>query len=212
MKILFVSDLHLGDGSGADDFGNNDDRFLKWLENLAPNEVYFVGDTADMWQFGMKKIRKKHPKIVSFMESKLVSKVIGNHDYELLGPNDIIITAGNKKILVVHGHQGDKNMGNPLVRGIVWFLAIPERLGLKNIDNPEKLWFTRKQYLKCIMTTEAYAKKRLKKFDIVICGHSHQQEVKTYEDGKVYANCGTCMGGHFQGILFETEDGTIRMV
>ena len=57
MKYLFVSDIHIGNGSKADDFGKNDTKIMKWLLKVRVindiDEVVFVGDVFERWQFKM---------------------------------------------------------------------------------------------------------------------------------------------------------------
>ena len=53
--------------------------------------------------------------------------------------------------------------------------------------------------------TEEYAAEQLKKYDIVICGHTHIKKIVKYDNGKLYANCGTCQCGNFQGFILDTE-------
>jgi UDP-2,3-diacylglucosamine pyrophosphatase LpxH len=223
MKILFVSDLHLGDGSAADDFGDNDVLFFSWVNTcgrvkITPDKVIVVGDLYERWQFKYKRIKKAHPKLCGFFESSFVDYVIGNHDYSIRGKNSIkFTTKSGKEVLVVHGHQGDKNMGTPLIRGLVWCLGIIERIpGLHWIDNPEE--FVKKQHEKAIESTEKYVTKQLEKgYDIVIAGHTHKIGIKNICTSnmlypKTYINTGSCMGGNFQGILLDTETDTIEVV
>jgi predicted phosphodiesterase len=53
-----------------------------------------------------------------------------------------------------------------------------------------------------------YALKLLKKYDMVILGHTHKLEShKIYylNNKKIYLNCGTCSLGRFQAIVVDTE-------
>lgn len=62
-KILFVSDLHMGDGGPEDDFEKNDLLFQKEFLN-AINRGYFIvllGDIEDIWEAkDREKIKEGH--------------------------------------------------------------------------------------------------------------------------------------------------------
>jgi predicted phosphodiesterase len=53
-----------------------------------------------------------------------------------------------------------------------------------------------------------YALRLLRRYDVVILGHTHKLEAhKTYflNKKKIYLNCGSCSLGRFQGIILDTE-------
>ena len=83
---LFVSDLHLGDGTRADDF-HRDDEFLKFLDFAAreAEELIIVGDLMDLWQSDLNRIIFEHTDVVSALialRSEIrVTYIVGNHDY-----------------------------------------------------------------------------------------------------------------------------------
>ncbi|MBL7084531.1 MAG: UDP-2,3-diacylglucosamine diphosphatase [Candidatus Omnitrophica bacterium] len=85
MKI-FISDLHLGDGSRTDDF-HRDREFLKFLEFVQSQaqELIILGDFMELWQADLDKVLFTHSKIINkvlSLRNKIkVSYVIGNHDY-----------------------------------------------------------------------------------------------------------------------------------
>ena len=55
MRILCISDLHMGNGLRGDDFGDNDTKLLKWIWKMQPHEVILVGDIFELWQFKMRR-------------------------------------------------------------------------------------------------------------------------------------------------------------
>lgn len=85
MKI-FISDLHLGDGSRTDDF-NRDKELLKFLEfaESEATELTIVGDLFELWQAKMDRVLFKHNEVVKkflYLRSKIkVRYIVGNHDY-----------------------------------------------------------------------------------------------------------------------------------
>ena len=85
MKI-FISDLHLGDGSRADDF-HRDKEFLEFLEFVQSQakELIIVGDFLELWQAALDRALFRHSevinKLLSLREKIKVTYVVGNHDY-----------------------------------------------------------------------------------------------------------------------------------
>ncbi|NQT28329.1 MAG: UDP-2,3-diacylglucosamine diphosphatase [Candidatus Omnitrophica bacterium] len=85
MKI-FISDLHLGDGSRTDDFSRDKEllKFLEFVGNEA-SELIIVGDLFELWQAKMDRILFRHnevvSKLLSLKDNIKVTYVIGNHDY-----------------------------------------------------------------------------------------------------------------------------------
>ena len=76
------------------------------------------------------------------------------------------------------------------------------------IDNPEQ--FTKHQNSADKKTRE-YAEKKLQKYDIVICGHTHKKMIEKWGSG-LYINCGTCMHGKFEGALLDTDTDIIKLI
>ena len=216
MSILVINDLHLGDGSKADDFGKNDQKMINWIEEINPNRIILNGDIEDLWQFKRKRIRKAHKLLLDYFKHKKATRIIGNHDYKILGKNSISIkTKNGKLIFITHGHQADKRMDNAFVRGFVWFLGIVERLPfMGNIDNPD-MWGKKKS--SADKKTEAYAMSILAngKYHIVICGHTHKLTELLGDQGYViegYLNGGTCQHERREGILIDEENGTAKVI
>ena len=111
MKKVFISDLHIGDGSAKDDFVY-DDEFVEFLNNMYEEdnlELIIVGDGFELLESKVVKelglipfdvllerldgiifenIMRKHEKIFSalrkFTKKHKLIYVVGNHDYYLL--------------------------------------------------------------------------------------------------------------------------------
>jgi len=154
MKI-FISDLHLGDGSRTDDFNRDKEllKFLEFVENQA-SELIIVGDLFELWQAKMDRILFRHSEVVSKLLSlKNIIKLtylIGNHDYV---PFIKFIDSGlnisleyhdpENGIIAEHGHKYDifNHYKNPL-QAIKWpsgrrfalLAASLERLVSRNAD------------------------------------------------------------------------------
>ena len=208
MKILAISDLHIGDGSKADDFGHRgrDHQFISWVKSFKADMIIVVGDLYELWQFKSQAIRNAHYILVKYIENNCYH-IRGNHDYQLMGPlSKKITTKSGKKILFSHGFQNDKMMTSPFTRLAIWGITWLERI-LPWIDNDNSYKKNRKKS-RIQKYTKRYADKMLKRYDIVVCGHTHRQGV-TSKDGKVYANCGTCVNHRQEGILINTLTDTV---
>jgi len=86
MTKVFVSDLHLGDGSRADDF-HLKDEFLKFLDIIESlnYQLVVVGDLFELWQSDLDKVAFYHSEVIERLlllakKEKLIY-LIGNHDH-----------------------------------------------------------------------------------------------------------------------------------
>jgi len=132
MKI-FISDLHMGDGSKSDDF-HLDEELLDFLDfvQAEADELVIVGDLFELWQASLDKILFKHSKvikrIISLKDKLKIHYVVGNHDYlpfiRFADLGQGIYSAYRDQeegIIAEHGHQYDifNRYKNPL-RSIRW--------------------------------------------------------------------------------------------
>ena len=154
MKI-FISDLHLGNGSRTDDF-HRDKEFFKFLEFVESQaeELIILGDFLELWQSDLDRALFRHSEVVNkllSLRNKLkISYVIGNHDYipfvkfiDLDVGISLEYRDTESDIVAEHGHKYDifNRYNNPL-RSIKWpsdkqltlFVAGLERLIHPNID------------------------------------------------------------------------------
>lgn len=154
MKI-FISDLHLGDGSRTDDFHRDGEllKFLEFVEGQA-RELIILGDFFELWQADLDRILFRHneviDKILSLRNKIKVTYVVGNHDYM---PFIKFIDSGagicleyrdaENGIVAEHGHKYDifNRYKNPL-QSIKWprgrrlalFAASLERFAHPDVD------------------------------------------------------------------------------
>jgi len=83
---VFISDLHLGDGTRTDDF-SRDAHFLKFLEfvKTEARELIILGDFLELWQADLDRVVFRHSGVINkllFLRDKVrITYVIGNHDY-----------------------------------------------------------------------------------------------------------------------------------
>ena len=71
--ILVISDLHLADGTGTDDFGNfgvtseRENNLINFINSYNPGKIIANGDIYELWQVKMKKIKIAHPKMLNLL-------------------------------------------------------------------------------------------------------------------------------------------------
>jgi len=132
MKLIVMSDMHRGDGSGADDFAKNALIYRCALEHYHEEGFTYIelGDAEELWENdNFDQIYITHTAVYEllarFHDPDLAKtrylKVWGNHDlywkdneavYRTLFPGieiheGIILEVGTKAILLIHGHQAD---------------------------------------------------------------------------------------------------------
>ncbi len=219
MKILVVSDLHLGNGSKSDDFGygkeleERERKFLEFVNAQNADRIYLNGDIYELWQARWKKIEKAHEKLITIFENdpKYI-RIVGNHDFSLSGLySDEIRTKSGKRVIILHGFQADPWMNNIFVRFFVWVLGGLERLISPNIDTSHHVF--RKKGNKSMLKKQQikFAANLLKTYDICILGHTHYHEIDFSED-RIYANSGTCQNGKLQCIILDTDTDEVSLI
>ncbi len=84
--ILILSDLHMGDGGGSDDFKANSGIYLALLREYFPkgHTLVLLGDIEELWEDDLVDILLTYPEIFSWhkkfhQEGRLI-KIVGNHD------------------------------------------------------------------------------------------------------------------------------------
>ncbi|MFW6100667.1 MAG: metallophosphoesterase [Bacteroidota bacterium] len=86
METYFiVSDLHMGDGSSADDFKPNKKLFLDFLEHVKRQEgtLILAGDVFELWQADLQSILKNNFEVFKMLFELRPKVIVGNHDYYL---------------------------------------------------------------------------------------------------------------------------------
>lgn len=132
MKLIVMSDMHRGDGSGADDFAKNSLIYRCALEHYLEEGFTYIelGDAEELWESdNFDQIYITHTSVyellAKFHDSDPVKtrylKVWGNHDlywkdneavYRTLFPGikiheGIVLEVGASAFLLIHGHQAD---------------------------------------------------------------------------------------------------------
>jgi predicted phosphodiesterase len=136
MKLIVMSDMHRGDGSGADDFAQNSLIYRCALEYYLENGFSYIelGDAEELWENdNFEQIYITHTLVYELLakfhdpdpEKTRYIKVWGNHDlywkdneaiYQSLFPGIQIYEAIvlNDSILMIHGHQADPMCSGPV--------------------------------------------------------------------------------------------------
>lgn len=156
-RVALLSDVHLGDGSASDLFGNKDDLFLAVLdrEGGAADAVIVNGDAVDHLQGrSSARIERAHPRVFQALRQlskrKTVLYVLGNHEDEKelrdTFPDFHYVqgVAVGERLCVAHGHQFDLNWGHGgedpwmvhLHTFLETFFGMPIRQPLRDHVNP----------------------------------------------------------------------------
>ena len=181
-KIVFMSDLHMGDRTSRDDFRHNADLVVDTLSGryLADGwKLVLNGDVEELHKFPPAKIRAAYPDMYGLFESfedrDGLVKILGNHDLGMLLYEDhgfklehaLRLDRNDGSVLAFHGHQASKLFMkyNYLSDFIVRYVADP--LKIKNADMP----MTSKRRFKA----ERRIYRASKELGVVtIAGHTHR--------------------------------------
>lgn len=153
--IYFLSDTHLGDGTGADRFLYPDQlrNLLGKIESERRAHLVLLGDFLELWACGLEAIMLKRADIFHSIgriaAQHKVTYVVGNHDclpwYYYLGMQVGRIRIQerfehqNGKVVALHGHQFDPfnrvdvetdgRVQVPWTRKLVQAIGLVERIG-----------------------------------------------------------------------------------
>ncbi len=221
MNILVISDLHICNGDHFGAFQWEPKEFIRVLdairERYSVKKVVLNGDIYELYKYRFEEIEKYNKELIDYLKGDDFVHIKGNHDYiNDFGRNSFLIeNSQGKKIYVEHGHRADFINGTRIGQVISVFLVkflkmmvitrFVKKLYFSILERSEEIHEVRKynsyRYLR-------YALKLLKRYDVVVLGHTHRIEAhKTYHlnSKKRYLNCGTCSLGRFQGIVLDTE-------
>ncbi len=117
---VFMSDLHMGNGSSRDDLAGNRTLIESLLEFFYLENGYTLilnGDIEDLNKFTLGSIRRAWPRLLEIFDRFALRgrlrKVVGNHDYDLLLEKKypwplyqgLVLRWGMHRFFVFHGHQ-----------------------------------------------------------------------------------------------------------
>ena len=203
-KYVIISDVHLGDGRGADDLRENEETLTTALDHYREQgyQLILLGDIEEFWQFDLENILRRYDETVykairAFGDDR-VHRVFGNHDLEWCSFPDpakneapklerasealrMKDATGKTCILLVHGHQGstesDKSswLSRPVVR---MYKAVEPVVKFDRHTSATKSQVT-KDYEQILYSWAKESKV------ILICGHSHRAIFAS----RPYADC-----------------------
>lgn len=204
MKKIFISDLHLGDGSKSDDF-RRDEELVTLFEKYIDEEVYILGDIYELWQARLDKIIWSHPKIYDWLNHYLITSIYGNHDFL---PFSKVWNEHyeNSLIYAEHGHQHDIynntsmfNLKWPIGKYITLGVGWLEKLWHKDADEYLLKKYGEFKYTAAKLQGATKTTKSTNPVDewllggkrqkIYIAGHTHKANL-IKDCGEIYANCG----------------------
>jgi predicted phosphodiesterase len=176
------------------------------------------GDVLDLYKYTFKEVYRNNLELISYFNHKNFVYIRGNHD--LLNPfAQDSLTIQNSKgqtIYIEHGHNADFLNGTRFGRAISQFgfyllkktfhIPFVERIYFKVVEWDDMINRIPKKYNTFKYLN--YALNLLKKYDVVILGHTHKLEShKTYylNSKKIYLNTGTCSLGRLQVVILNTE-------
>lgn len=230
--ILFVSDIHFGQGTAAEERSNEADLIacLRSFEDTVEG-LYLVGDVFDEYIEYRYLIPKGFVRFQAFLASWTergvpITYLVGNHDpwhrdyFEIelgvrVSIDEVVASHYGKQVYLAHGDGLAKS--NKLYRRLkpilrhpipVWMYRslLPGDVGFKMAR-----WYNRRFGNKTVNPTiveelRAYAQNILQTTpaDIVVMGHSHQAERHSSPDG-VYLNTGSWADKRTFGCM--DEDG-----
>lgn len=226
MKIAVISDTHLGRGDESDHFGNEDGRFLKFLDFLESEfeQIVLLGDifeTITSPKYGAKKEELRscfyaHYDISRrFFESAQYRYIHGNHDLiaaKVMGaPGEYAINIDGLRILFTHGHLYDFLVCQfrLLAEFIVWLGGHLNRIGLGMVydyfaamDNG--FLEPSKHARRCKFQEWALDMAYTRDADLIVTGHTHHGRCIIHGE-KIFMNSGTCINGNFQFLSIDTH-------
>jgi UDP-2,3-diacylglucosamine pyrophosphatase LpxH len=224
MRVLVLSDLHLGSTSRLPDADGNACLLLTkgW------DRVILLGDIFDMWDATMEEIADRHAAVLACIENLRCECVYipGNHDSEFRGTkrlNSMVVAAepyllecGGTRFAFVHGDKYDTMKGpisrvaNCIGNAADWvaskILGTEYSVQRKILRSFARLGTQREKYVakvaEAVVADVGYAA------DVVVMGHTHWPERREIE-GKVCFNSGDFGPEHLSWI--EIADGQVEL-
>lgn len=210
MKTIIFSDTHL-----TEQFNKRTYSFLKRLINQA-DQVIINGDFWDAFSTSFDQfVTSKWKELFPLLKQKQTIYIYGNHDrpefsdervnfFSVIQKSEHLIATNPKKLIIKHGHQYTPNLESYLkYRSIVKFFnrayGIAEGLVLKLFGRG---FFRRTLYRSFTFNMVSYAKKNLKKDEVLVCGHSHNAE---FLPEQKYINSGFIRHGLAQYLVIENK-------
>lgn len=223
MRVLIVSDIHLGSPSRLADA---DQKLIELLGKDNWNKVIFLGDLFDLWVATYEEIVKAHSDVLSAIEqlSCEVIYVPGNHDAVFRGLerlNSMTVVAepyvfydGGKKIALFHGDRFEDAIGMSFLSRLLAVIgAWIDRCICWNAKSGFSIQRTVRYSLAQSGQAGNYATSIANKAtkviqaDIVLIGHTHLIDGPRTVNESIYVNTGDFGPEHFTWV--EITDGDL---
>lgn len=223
MRVLVVSDLHLGSPSR---FPDADAKLIEILHKKEWDRVVLLGDVFDLWLDSLEKILAQHAALMDAIDKqKDVIYLPGNHDREFLGAQRLNnmrvvshtykMTDGGRSIGFIHGDRYDpaESLG-PVSRLAVWIGALVDRLTQRLLGPAVSVqrvvrWSVAKvSSVKDIADTAARKAVDDLRTDVVVMGHFHVPRGPELINNRLFVNTGDFGPDHMTWV--EIEDGILK--
>jgi len=230
MNIAVISDLHLGSGDVADNFGHSELDFIRFLARLE-RDFDLIILLGDVWETltshrlfdareGLRRAREAHPALASRFERSQYLYVHGNHDLIAAregAPSELVLNADGVRLLFTHGHHHDWLIRRArwLSESMVWLGAWVRRFGLSAFYRlgyllDGALSRPPEQSFKDTFQAWAFSLARLKHADVVVTGHTHVA-MRSERDSRLFLNSGSCSEGNFSYLAIDTKSNAYQV-
>jgi predicted phosphodiesterase len=181
-RLVFLSDLHMGDGGKSDDLEPNRELATTVLARWYLERGYTLilgGDVEDLQKFRLRQIQEAWRGLYAVFDAFAARgafwKLVGNHDFALLGERDypwplhhgLRLERKGRMLFLFHGHQASRLFVKHRYLGdfVVRYLAKPFKIRNSSISGDSRLRFK----------AERRIYRASKKLGLVsICGHTHR--------------------------------------
>lgn len=157
-RLVFLSDLHMGDGGTRDDLAHNRELLEALLTRHYLGRGYILvlnGDIEDLSKFRYPDIRAAWASLYevfdAFHRAGRLRKIVGNHDLALLKTRDypyelihgLALEHGPDRLFAFHGHQGSPffTKHDYISHFVVRYLAKPLAIKNSSVDDHRKRRF-----------------------------------------------------------------------
>lgn len=181
-RYVILGDLHAGNGGSRDDLARNREIVQTILDRWYLQKEYILilnGDVEDVNKFRYDAVRRTWPRLFelffAFEKKGLLRKIIGNHDFPLLGIRGypfkllpgLVLRRKDDRIFIFHGHQSSDRY---VKYGKLSELLIRFFLKPLPIHNTGVARDSRRRFL-----TERRVYQAVRSSGIMgICGHTHR--------------------------------------
>lgn len=219
-RYVILSDLHMGDGSGGDDFLPTSKLLKTALERYYHDKGFKLilnGDVEELYKFDLKKIMKRWSEIFNIFEnfeaSNGVFKIVGNHDLDIYvnemrhvverHHNALRLNYKDHSMFILHGHQALPTYECFHNINKFFFKNFVRPLPIKNLQLHFKGYIT---------PIERQLLKFTKKNNILtFMGHTHRPLFGDLSGVPGLFNCGCAIGTRGATTL-EIENGKLSLV